>query len=249
NNYQHITSVSINSLSQPTLTNLLSQELETFDRPSDENETSYNFDDENRINHDFDDENEINYDSNNENGINYDLDDENGINYDFDNSTNIAESSSYTENSVSFQGHCLPDDFDQSDQDSTSCQSDVDQSEQYSNPNQSDKNDNSDQDEYEEIDINEETDDEDYEKITPFSSSLNPKTIYPYQSITARIASILADKSNERLMDSPFKRQIEKGVLGDIYDGKVWQEFLDEQGQPFFVGDKAELKEAAHQYI
>ncbi|CAG8570595.1 12994_t:CDS:10 [Ambispora leptoticha] len=296
NNYQHITSVSINSLSQPTLTNLLSQELETFDRPSDENETSYNFDDENRINHDFDDENEINYDSNNENGINYDLDDENGINYDFDNSTNIAELSSYTENSVSFQGRgkltpnkisfykpknlpimrldCLPDDFDQSDQDSTSCQSDVDQSEQYSNPNQSDKNDNSDQDEYEEIDINEETDDEDYEKITPFSSSLNvdlkisdiflapsynpvrlsynppllkenyviqwPKTIYPYQSITARIASILADKSNERLMDSPFKRQIEKGVLGDIYDGKVWQEFLDEQGQPFFVGDKAE---------
>ncbi|CAG8846659.1 12014_t:CDS:2, partial [Racocetra persica] len=67
-----------------------------------------------------------------------------------------------------------------------------------------------------------------------------PQMIYPYQSIITRIASILADESNERLMDSPFKRQIENGVLGDIYDGKVWQEFLDEQGQPFFVGDKTD---------
>lgn len=105
NNYQYITSVSINSLSQPTLTNLLSRKLEIFDRPSDENETSYNFNDKNRINHDFDDETEINYNFNNENEINYNLDDKNKINYDFDNSTNIAESFSYIENSVLFQGH------------------------------------------------------------------------------------------------------------------------------------------------
>ncbi|CAG8511199.1 5470_t:CDS:2, partial [Dentiscutata heterogama] len=54
--------------------------------------------------------------------------------------------------------------------------------------------------------------------------------------------SILADESHERLMDSPFKRQIKKGVLGNIYNGKVWQEFLDEQGQPFFVEDKTDFQ-------
>ncbi|CAG8759553.1 36450_t:CDS:10, partial [Gigaspora margarita] len=31
---------------------------------------------------------------------------------------------------------------------------------------------------------------------------------------------------------------VEKKVLGDIYDEKVWKEFLDEQGHPFFIGDK-----------
>ncbi|CAG8829158.1 35966_t:CDS:2, partial [Racocetra persica] len=69
-----------------------------------------------------------------------------------------------------------------------------------------------------------------------------PLAIYPYQSIITRIASILADESNEKLMDSPFKRQVEKGVLGDIYDGKVWKKFLDEQGQPFFVGNSTDVR-------
>ncbi|CAG8840967.1 10500_t:CDS:2, partial [Racocetra persica] len=46
-----------------------------------------------------------------------------------------------------------------------------------------------------------------------------PQTIYPYQSIIIRIASILADESNEKLMDSPFKRQIEKGDKTDVRIG------------------------------
>ncbi|CAG8482941.1 6942_t:CDS:2 [Dentiscutata heterogama] len=50
------------------------------------------------------------------------------------------------------------------------------------------------------------------------------------------------NESNEKLMYSPFKRQVEKGVLGDIYDGKVWKEFLDERGQPFFVGNSTVVR-------
>ncbi|CAG8782738.1 7316_t:CDS:2, partial [Racocetra persica] len=40
-----------------------------------------------------------------------------------------------------------------------------------------------------------------------------PLVIYPYQSIITRISSILADESNEQLMDSPFKRQLWSGQL------------------------------------
>ncbi|CAG8568750.1 29327_t:CDS:2, partial [Racocetra persica] len=108
------------------------------------------------------------------------------------------------------------------------------------NSNQSDQNNNSEQDGYniyEEIDSSEETDNEDHERITP-SSLLNvnsrlpeildilpepsynpPQMIYPYQSIITRMASILADETNERLMDSPFKRQVEKGDKTDVRIG------------------------------
>ncbi|CAG8755518.1 132_t:CDS:2, partial [Racocetra persica] len=51
-----------------------------------------------------------------------------------------------------------------------------------------------------------------------------PQTIYPYQPIITRIASILADELNERLIYLLFKRQIKKGVLDDIYDGKYRSE-------------------------
>ncbi|RIB25952.1 hypothetical protein C2G38_2164690 [Gigaspora rosea] len=36
-----------------------------------------------------------------------------------------------------------------------------------------------------------------------------------------KIKLIKTNESNEKLMDSLFKRQVEKGVSGDIYDGKV----------------------------
>ncbi|CAG8748090.1 23882_t:CDS:2, partial [Gigaspora rosea] len=117
--------------------------------------------------------------------------------------------------------------------------------------NQSDKNNNSDQDEYdiyEEID--DEPDNEYYERITPsllltvnsrlldilpepsynpvqllynppLLTEKHPQTIYPYQPIITRIASILVDESNERLMDSIFKRQIEKGVLENKADVRI----------------------------
>ncbi|CAG8812137.1 22993_t:CDS:2, partial [Racocetra persica] len=57
-----------------------------------------------------------------------------------------------------------------------------------------------------------------------------------------KIASILANESNKKLIDSPFKRQVEKGVLGDIYNRNIWKEFLDERGQPFFVGGSTNIR-------
>lgn len=43
-------------------------------------------------------------------------------------------------------------------------------------------------------------------------------------------------------MNSPFERQIEKDVLGNVYDGKIWQEFLDKQEQLFFVENKSDVR-------
>ncbi|CAG8788985.1 36398_t:CDS:2 [Gigaspora margarita] len=182
----------------------------------------------------------------------------------YDDSINMEETSSHTE--------IIEDSLQEYNEITTNIVCQRDNNNNSDSSNQSDKNNNSDQNEYdiyEEID--EETDNEDYKRIT-LSSSLNvnsrlldilpklsynsvqllynlplltenhPQIIYPYQSIITRIASILVDKSNERLIDSPFKRQIEKGMLDDIYDGKVWQEFLDKQGQPFFVGNKADAR-------
>ncbi|CAG8578994.1 10212_t:CDS:2 [Cetraspora pellucida] len=34
----------------------------------------------------------------------------------------------------------------------------------------------------------------------------------------------------------------EDGVLGNIYDEKIWKEFLDEEGHPFFVEDNADIR-------
>ncbi|CAG8769243.1 16115_t:CDS:2, partial [Racocetra fulgida] len=195
-----------------------------------ENETD-SFDNVNEMDF-FDDENEMNFDVIRINQLEK-------------NNINIAESSSVenitlsqefielaTNRSSYYKSNKLPlmqpnnlpmDNFDQNEFDSNS-----DQSEHDSNSNQSEDNDSEqsehdvNQDIDEKFDIDEETD-EDCDRIMPSSS-------------------LLTDESNERLMNSPYERQVKDSVLGDIYDGKIWKEFLDEEGHPFFVGDNADVR-------
>ncbi|CAG8535457.1 13691_t:CDS:2 [Cetraspora pellucida] len=55
--------------------------------------------------------------------------------------------------------------------------------------------------------------------VVPTVIKIEPQAIYPYQSIIARITSLLADESNEQLMGSLFEQQVEKGDKADVQIG------------------------------
>ncbi|CAG8703208.1 2698_t:CDS:10, partial [Gigaspora margarita] len=100
-------------------------------------------------------------------------------------------------------------------------QSEDGNSEQSKDSNSDQNEHNIDQDIEEETNIEDETDEE-YDTIMLLSPLLNVNH--------SNLYSIIPEPSYN------------PGVLGDIYNRKVWKEFLDKQGHPFFIGDSTDVR-------
>ncbi len=64
--------------------------------------------------------------------------------------------------------------------------------------------------------------------------------IFPYQSLIQKLAELLIQENFEKLLETCFFNNFSDNILSDIYDGKVWKEFQDTDGQKFFVKNTLE---------
>ena len=56
------------------------------------------------------------------------------------------------------------------------------------------------------------------------------------------MATLLQTPNFEQLLEHPYKRSSIPGVLSDVYDGRIWKEFKDELGEPFFMGSETDIR-------
>lgn len=62
---------------------------------------------------------------------------------------------------------------------------------------------------------------------------LYPIKVYCFKSIKESISSVLSRKEMLELCEQWRSRQVPSGYLADVYDGRVWNEFIEYQGKPF----------------
>ena len=66
------------------------------------------------------------------------------------------------------------------------------------------------------------------------SVKLYPIKIYPYKSIKESLVNLLERNGILDLCERWRRRFIPEGYLGDVYNGRVWKNLKDLQGEPFF---------------
>jgi hypothetical protein len=73
-------------------------------------------------------------------------------------------------------------------------------------------------------------------KQTKFTRKIliKPNIVYPYHSLLVSLQEFLIQPDFESACERWRARHVPPGVLGDIYDGRLWSEFLDSNGGYFF---------------
>ncbi|KAG1000566.1 hypothetical protein G6F26_013691 [Rhizopus arrhizus] len=64
-------------------------------------------------------------------------------------------------------------------------------------------------------------------------SSLKPVLEYPYNSITETLKKFFMRPSFEQQIEQWRRRSVDEDVMFDIYDGRVWNQLVDSNGQVF----------------
>ena len=66
---------------------------------------------------------------------------------------------------------------------------------------------------------------------------LVPKKEYPYRSVVKSLKVLLQRPNITQKLDAWKQRAVPDGLLTDIYDGKIWKEFLTVNDEPFLSGE------------
>ena len=65
------------------------------------------------------------------------------------------------------------------------------------------------------------------------TSNYSPRLLYCYRSIIKSLQEMLKQPAFLERCEAWRKRQVEEGTYSDVFDGKVWNDFLNPEGVPF----------------
>ena len=66
------------------------------------------------------------------------------------------------------------------------------------------------------------------------SLQLQPKRMYCYRPLVSSLMTLLSKPGFTEKCEEWRKRNMEEGKMGDVYEGKIWREFLDSDGKQYF---------------
>lgn len=68
------------------------------------------------------------------------------------------------------------------------------------------------------------------------SGEVRPLLVFPYLPVLISLKRLLCERWIRDALDHWTRREVPEGVLSDIYDGRMWKNFKDRDGQKFFSG-------------
>src|SRR6184192_1908542 len=67
-----------------------------------------------------------------------------------------------------------------------------------------------------------------------------PKLLFPLPNLKIQINSLYQRPEFKQQLQKWTNRQIDNGMLADIYDGEIWKNFPDTSGVPYFTPETAD---------